>query len=169
VSLAALPTPASAPSFVTGIFASSELAHQGFQRLVEASFDPHEISVVRVHGQDVHAIPVDHKSGVPVGVTTGAALGGGLGLAGAIAIGGPVGFGFLASGPIFAALQGAVLGAAGGGLLGALAGLAFWWDEPDLETELRRGAVFLGVIAEGVRARAARGALLAAGASRIYG
>lgn len=165
---APLPRKQQAPGFITGLFADEQHAHDGFERLVESSFDPHEISVLRVDDQAraVEKVPVDHKSGVPVGVTTGVALGGTVGLAGAV-LGGPIGL--LAAGPILAALQGIVLGAASGGLLGALAGLAFWWDEPELEGELRRGAVFVGVTAEGVRAHTARQALLAAGASRIFG
>ena len=159
------------PGFITGLFGDAQRASDAFQRLVESSFDPHEISVVRIDRGDqaLEAIPVEHKSGVPVGVTTGAALGGTVGLAGALALAGPIGLGLLAAGPIVAALQGAVIGVASGGLVGALAGLAFWWDEPDLEQELQKGAVLLAVTAEGVRAEAARKALLEAGAARIFG
>jgi hypothetical protein len=156
-----------APGFVTGLFKDSQEAHDAFEQLVAASFDPHEISVLRVVDGVLEEVPVDHKSGVPAGLTTGAALG--VGLAGAIALTGPVGVSFLAAGPILAMLQGAFLGAAGGGLLGALAGLAFWSDEPELEADLAPGSVFLGVTAEGARARAARQTLLSAGAARIFG
>jgi hypothetical protein len=157
--------------FVTGLFADPTHAADAFQRLVDASFDPHDISVLRVDGGDqtLEAVPVEHKSGVPAGVTTGAALGGTVGVAGALALAGPIGLGLLAAGPIVTALQGAVIGVAGGGLVGALAGLAFWWDEPDLEQELREGAVLLAVTAEGERAEAARKALNESGAARIYG
>lgn len=153
------------------MFADTQRASDAFQRLVDASFDPHEISVLRVDGRDqaLEAVPVEHKSGVPAGVTTGAALGGTVGLAGALALAGPVGLGLLAAGPILTALQGAVLGVASGGLVGALAGLAFWWDEPDLEKELERGAVLLAVEADGVRAEAARKLFEQAGAARVYG
>jgi hypothetical protein len=156
------------PPFVTGLFADSKQAQEAFDRLVESTFDPHEISLLQVDDLDhsVERVPVEHKSGVPYGVGTGVALGTTVGIASAV-IGGPVGL--LAAGPILAALQGAVIGAAGGGVLGALAGLAFWWDEPELEAELRKGAVFVGVTAEGARADAARQALLAAGAARIFG
>lgn len=156
------------PPFVTGLFADASQAQEAFDRLVKGSFDPHEISLLRVDEEEhfVERVPVEHKSGVPYGVGTGVALGTTVGIAGAV-VGGPVGL--LAAGPILAALQGAVLGAASGGVLGALAGLAFWWDEPELETELQKGAVFVGVTAEGVRAHAARRALLASGAARIFG
>jgi len=159
------------PAFVTGMFPDAKSAAEAFQQLVEASFDPHEISVVHVDrgDQTLEPIPVEHKSGVPAGVTTGAALGGTVGLAGALALAGPVGLGLLAAGPILAALQGALVGVASGGLVGALAGLAFWWDEPHLEQELQKGAVLLAVTGEGVRAEAARKVLLEAGAARIYG
>lgn len=159
------------PRFVTGLFADAQQAGAAFARLVEARFDPHEISVLRFDERDqaLEPVPVEHKSGVPAGVTTGAALGGTVGVAGALALAGPVGLGLFAAGPILAALQGAVIGVASGGLLGALAGLAFWWDEPELERELRRGAVFLAVTAEGARASEARGVLQAAGAARIFG
>lgn len=156
------------PPFVTGLFADGKQAQEAFDRLVKSSFDPHEISLLRVDDEEhaVERVSVDHKSGVPYGITTGVVLGSTFGLASAV-VGGPVGL--LAAGPIFGALQGVFLGAASGGLLGALAGLAFWWDEPELEAELRNGAVFVGVTAEGVRAHAARRALLASGASRIFG
>jgi hypothetical protein len=155
--------------FVTGLFADPQQASRAFERLVEASFDPYEISVLRVDGRVFERIAVDHRTGIPVGVTTGAALGGTVGLVAALALGGPAGLGFAAAGPVLATLQGAVAGAAGGGLLGALAGLAFWWDEPDLEGDLQHGTVVLGVTAHGARARVARHALQAAGASRIFG
>jgi len=157
-----------APPFVTGLFDDSKQAHEAFDRLVKSRFDPHEISLLRVDDEEhaVQRVSVEHKSGVPFGVTTGVVIGSTVGRAGAV-VGNPVGL--LAAGPIFSALQGAFLGAAGGGLLGALAGLAFWWDEPELEAELRNGAVFVGVTAEGVRAHAARRALLASGATRIFG
>jgi hypothetical protein len=154
--------------YVTGLFEDEAHAQQGFDRLVKESFDPHEVSVVRVDDRhrEVENVPVEHKSGMPAGVTTGVALGGTVGLAGAV-LGGPLGL--LAAGPILAALQGAFVGAASGGLLGALAGMAFWKDEPDLEGELQRGSVFVGVTAEGARADMARRALEEAGAKRIFG
>jgi hypothetical protein len=153
--------------FVTGSFADARRANDAFERLVESSFDPNEISVVRMDhgGRVLESVPVEHKTGVPIGATAGAALGGTVGVAGAV-LAGPVGL--LAAGPILLALQGVVLGAAGGGLVGALAGLAFWWDEPGLETELERGAVLLGVNAAGERVEAARRALHDAGATRIF-
>jgi hypothetical protein len=156
-----------AARFVTGLFKDPQQAHDAFEQLVATSFDPHEVSVLRVVDGVLEGVPVDHKSGVPAGLATGAVLG--VGLAGAIALTGGVGVSFLAAGPILAALQGTFLGAAGGGLLGALAGLAFWSDEPELEAELGPGAVFLGVSTEGERARAARQTLLDAGAVRIFG
>jgi hypothetical protein len=155
--------------FITGLFADPQQAGAAFGQLAEARFDPHEISVLRFDERDqtLEPVPVEHKSGIPAGVTTGVALGSTVGVAGALALALPVGL--LAVGPILAALQGAVVGAASGGLLGALAGLAFWWDEPDLENELRRGAVFLAVTAEGARADEARRVLQDAGAARIFG
>jgi hypothetical protein len=156
---------------VTGLFADPQQAGAAFECLSEARFDPHEISVLRFDERDqaLEPVPVEHKSGIPAGVTTGAALGGTVGVAGALVLAGPVGLGLFAAGPILAAMQGAVIGAASGGLLGALAGLAFWWDEPELEQELRRGAVFLAVTAEGARAEEARRVLDGAGAVRIFG
>lgn len=155
--------------FVTGLFADERQAREGFERLLAASFDPHEISVLRALDGALEEVPVEHKSGVPIGVATGAALGGSAGLAGAVALAGPAGLGLLAAGPLLAALQGTFVGAAGGGLVGALAGLAFWWDEPELEAALGRRAVFVAVTAKGARARAAHQALLSAGAARIFG
>lgn len=155
------------PVFVTGLFADARRAREAFERLVATHFDPHEISVLRVGDGPLEAIPVVHKSGVPAGLTAGVALGGTVGLVGGVAVAGPAGL--LASGPVLAALQGTLAGVAGGGLLGALAGLAFWWDEPELEAELERGSVLIAVTAAGARARAARLALRAAGATRIFG
>jgi hypothetical protein len=159
------------PLFITGLFGDAQHAGAAFGQLVEAHFDPHEISVLRFdeRNQAIEPVPVEHKSGVPAGVTTGVALGGTVGIAGALVLAGPVGLGLFAAGPILAALQGAVFGVASGGLLGALAGLAFWWDEPGLEKELRGGAVFLAVTADGARAAEARSVLQGAGATRIFG
>jgi hypothetical protein len=156
------------PPYVTGLFEDEKHARQAFDRLVEEAFDPHEVSVLRVDDRhrEVERVPVEHKSGMPAAITAGVALGGTVGLAGAV-LGGPLGL--LAAGPIVAALQGAFVGAASGGLLGALAGMAFWKDEPDLESELRRGSVFVGVTAEGARADMARRALEETGAKRIFG
>jgi len=161
------PVPSPVPSLVMGLFADPQLANEAFDRLVEASFEAEEISVLLLDGSGVEQVPVDHKTGVPIGVTTGATLGGTLGLA--VALGGPVGLGFFAAGPILAALQGVAVGAASGGLLGALAGLAYWCDEPELEAELKRGHILVGVTAAGARALQARKELLAAGATRVFG
>ena len=165
---APLPTRRPGSAYVTGLFEDEKRAQQAFDRLVEQAFDPHEVSVLRVDDRhrEVENVPVEHKSGVPAGVTTGVVLGGTVGIAGAV-IGGPLGL--LAAGPIVAALQGAFVGAASGGLLGTLAGMAFWTDEPDLEGALRRGSVFVGVTAEGARADMARRALDQAGAKQIFG
>jgi len=75
-----------------------------------------------------------------------------------------------ATGPLLAALRGAVGGAGAVGAFCALAGLGSWKDSANLhEEDLREGAVIIGVHGEAERLETAREIFRRTGATRVLG
>ena len=107
--------------FVYALFWDEETASLAVQGLLDAHFAPEDISVLLRHEATVEESELEFKTGISRGALLGAALGA---VGGAIAI--PV-TGWLAVGPLLAALEGAYLGGASGGLAGALGGPYVWF------------------------------------------
>jgi hypothetical protein len=161
-------------TLVTGIYADAEKANRAVEELIEAEFDADDISVVVAEKSGEHQFPVEHDTGVAEGVTIGGALGAALGAVGATLVATGVlaapGLRVLATGPLLAALRGAVAGLGAAGLVGALAGLGFWKEEAHLTAkDIRGGAVLVGVHAEGARLEKAREVFRRSGASPVRG
>lgn len=126
--------------FVYGIYPDEGSAAEALSALVDADFPVAQVSGLMHQGEEVEELPVEGKTGVARGAVVGAALGA---LGGAVLI--PAG-GFLAAGPLLAALQGGAIGGAAGLSFGAFAGLGFWREEIDLmHRHLRQGDVIIGV------------------------
>ena len=139
---------------VVGLFDELSKARDVVDDLIDAGFDPSDVSLIAHDRDETYATYLDRDDeaeGAAEGAVTGA-VGGGVigGLAGvllglgALAIPGvgPV----VAAGPIAAGLAGAGIGAAAGGLLGALVG----WGIPEEEAEfyaegVRRGGTLVAV------------------------
>jgi hypothetical protein len=146
---------------VTGIFSDPDGAERAVRALIDGHFSPEEISVVVADREGAHSEPVEHDTGVAEGAVGGAAVGGVLGALGATLIATGVvaapGLAVFATGPLLAAIKGAVAGAAAGLELGALAGLGFWKDEAHVHAKaLEKGGVVVGVPAEHEHAELAR-------------
>lgn len=78
------------------------------------------------------------------------------------------GLAVLATGPLLAALKGAVAGAAVGLEVGALAGLGFWEDETHIHAEaLKKGGIVVALPAEHERAAEVREIFREAGADVV--
>ena len=159
---------------VTGIFSSVSAAEQAVHELVEEHFNPDDVSILVTDKEGTHAEGTEFDTGVAEGAVSGAALGCLLGAAGtALAttgvIAGP-GVALLATGPLLAALKGAVAGGAAGLGVGALAGLGFWTDEAHIHADgLKKGGVVVAVPAEHEHAEHARRIFAEAGADAVRG
>ena len=159
---------------VTGIFSDPQAAEGAVQGLIESHFSPEEISIVVTDREGIHEEEVEHDTGVAEGATGGAALGGVLGAVGATLVATGIvvapGLTVFATGPLLAALKGAVAGAAVGLEVGALAGLGVWKDEAHVHAEgLKQGGVVVAVPAEHEHAEHARKAFTEAGADVVRG
>jgi len=159
---------------VTAIFSDASAAEAVVQDLVDEHFNPDEISIVVADRAGIHEEEVEHDTGVAEGISAGVALGGALGALGATLVATGVvaapGLVVFATGPLLAALQGAVAGAAVGYEVGALAGLGFWKDEAHVHADaLKRGGVVVAVPAEHEHAGHARKVFGAAGADEVRG
>lgn len=104
----------------------------------------------------------------------GVAIGGLLGALGATLVATGVvvapGIAVWATGPVVAALKGALAGGAVGLPVGALAGLGFWKDEADIHAEgLKKGGVVVTVPAVHEHAEDARKIFAEAGADTVRG
>jgi len=161
-------------TLVTGTYEHAEQANRAVQALIEAEFDADDVSVVIADKTGVHPVEVAHDSGIPSGAKVGAALGAALGAIGATlvstgVVAGP-GLAIWATGPVLAALRGAVLGGSAGVALGAAVGLGSWKESAHLhEEDLQGGGVLIGVHADGARVEKARSVLRECGAVRITG
>lgn len=159
---------------VTGIFSDPEAAERAVGGLIESHFNPEEISIVVADREGTHDEAVEHETGVAEGLTAGAAFGGLLGALGATLVATGIvvapGLTVFATGPLLAALKGAVAGAAAGFEIGALAGLGFWKDEAHIHAEaLKQGGIVVAVPAEHEHADHARKAFSEAGAGAVRG
>lgn len=159
---------------VTGIFSEPAAAEGAVRELIEAHFNPEEVSIVVADREGTHEERVEHDTGVAEGVAGGVALGGLLGALGATLVATGIltapGFAIFATGPLLAAFKGAVAGAAVGFEVGALAGLGFWKDEAHVHAEaLKKGGIVVGVPAEHEHADHARAVFRKAGADEVRG
>jgi hypothetical protein len=151
---------------VWSVFRDGEHAKAGVEALIESSFPPDEVRLVMKRRGDLEDVPMKRKTAVPAGAAVGATLGA-AGAAGAVLLSG--GGALLAAGPLAALLQASGMGAALGGIAGALGGLGWWKDEPDLppdadEPDAR--VLVLIPVPEG-REGEARAALREAGAEQV--
>jgi hypothetical protein len=122
---------------VTALFRDGEAARTGVDALVQASFPSDTISVLMKERGDEVEIDVRQKTGVPLGITAGGAIGAALGLSAVAAFPG-----LLAAGPALAALA----GASGGAFAGAYQGLGWWKIDADIPARpIEDGAVLVGV------------------------
>jgi hypothetical protein len=132
---------------VTASFSETRPARQAIEELIDSSVDPTCIRVLSQGEQNTRVAPVEYHTlvaeGAVIGSTAGAIVGA-LGLVlGAITfdvLGDPT---LAAAGPWLTALHGAAALGAFGGLLGALAGLGFWSEEPDLRADAQEHARIL--------------------------
>jgi predicted O-methyltransferase YrrM len=159
---------------VTGIFSDPQAAERAVRELIESHFSAEEISIVVSDREGAHEEEVEHDTGIAEGATGGAAIGGALGMLGATLVATGVvaapGLAVFATGPLLAALKGAVGGAAFGLEVGALGGMGFWKDEAHIHAEaLKKGGVVVAVPAEHEHAEHARKVFTEAGADDVRG
>jgi hypothetical protein len=159
---------------VTGIFSDEHTAEQAVRRLAEGRFNPDEISIVVADREGRHEEIVEHDTGVAEGAIGGAALGGILGAIGATLIATGVvvapGLSVFATGPLLAALTGAVGGAGVGFGFGSVGGLGFWKDEAHIHADaLEAGGIVVAVPAEHEHAEEARKIFVECGADFVRG
>src|SRR5688572_17180771 len=131
--------------------------------LKNAGFSDNDVSVLlsdRQGSRDfAHEKSTKAPEGATTGVTTGGILGGAVGwLAGIGALAIPGVGPLIAAGPILAALSGAAIGAAAGGLTGAFIGMGIpEYEAKRYEGKVRGGNILISVHAEdGNEARRAR-------------
>jgi hypothetical protein len=139
---------------VVGLFDDRTAAEAAIQDLVNAGYDRSRISAVaadsegQLFKEQIDANGSFVGEGASVGITSGAVVGGILGLL--------IGAGFLlvpagmiAAGPIAGLIAGSAAGAATGGVLGALIGLGIPESDADVYAEgVRRGGTLLVVQAD---------------------
>lgn len=147
---------------VTALFKHGEKASDAVKALVEASFPSDAISVLMKERNEVTDIAVEQKTGVPIGMTAGGAIGAALGLTAVAAFPG-----LLAVGPALVALQGATA-VGGGSMIGAYQGLGWWRVEADIPDRwIDDGAVLVGVSVPDGRCEEAQTLLKAVGADLV--
>ncbi len=162
--------------YVTGIFDDPETAERAVQTLIDGHFNPEEISILVADQEGFHREKPRWDTRIAEGAVTGASLGGLLGAlgttlvaTGVVALPGP-GAALLGTGPVVAALSGALGGGAVGLEFGALAGMGFWEDEAEIHASaLERGGILVVVPADHEHVEDARRAFSAAGASAVRG
>jgi hypothetical protein len=129
-------------------------ATQIVDRLKVAGFTSHDISVLMPDKAGTKSFAVENQTKAPEGATTGAGtgavLGGGLGwLAGIGALAIPGVGPLIAAGPIMAALAGAAVVGAVGGLTGALIGMGIpEYEAKRYEGKVKEGHVLISVHSE---------------------
>jgi len=122
--------------------------------LKQAGFTSDDISALLPDKRGTKDFAHEHSTKAPEGATTGGAAGLGVGAAlgwlagiGALAIPG-VGP-FIAAGPIMAALGGAAVGTAAGGIIGALVGLGIpEFEAKRYDAKIREGNILISVHTE---------------------
>ena len=159
---------------VTAIFSDADAAERAVRGLIEEHFDPRDISVVVTDREGSHEEVVEHETGVARGGIAGGVLGGLLGAIGGTLVATGIvtapGFAVFATGPLLAAIKGAVGGTAAGIEIGGLAGLGFWKDEAHVHAEaLEKGGIVVAVPAEHEHADHARRVFSETGADEVRG
>src|SRR5690606_8319915 len=111
-------------------FRDAEESRAAVQRLIEEQFPPDEIRVLMRRGEEEpEEVIMERKTLVP----QGAAIGAGVGAVGAAAAVLAAGGGALvAAGTVAGLLQASGMGAALGGIAGAMGGLGWWGDEAEV-------------------------------------
>jgi hypothetical protein len=136
---------------VFGIYTTREGVERATDSLIHSGFSTSDISILLPENLGPRSIGAEKGTKAPegaaAGATTGAVLGGGLGLLagiGAVAI---PGLGpFIAAGPIMAALAGVGVGGAVGGVTGALVGLGIpEYEAKRYEGHLKKGGILISV------------------------
>jgi hypothetical protein len=135
---------------VIGLFANTKQVTAGINALENQGFNAQQISLITADNIDKDSFEITTNTKIPEAAGVGALAGGSLGLivGGLAAIGSVAtgGVGLLASGPIVAALTGGAFGAGGGGMLGAVLGIAMPdTDQQSIIDELEKGAALLSV------------------------
>lgn len=159
---------------VTGTFSDPEAAERAVRRLAEGRFNPDEISILVADREGTHEEHVEHDTGVAEGAIGGAAIGGILGALGATLIATGVivapGLSVFATGPLLAALKGAVAGGGFGFGFGSVGGLGYWKDEAHIHAQvLEAGGIVVSVPAEHEHADEARAVFEQEGADHVRG
>jgi hypothetical protein len=152
---------------VWSVFRDGRSARKAVEALIESSFPPDEIKVLMKSRDGITDVPMERKTAVPAGVAAGATLGA-VGATGAILLTG--GGALIAAGPIAGLLQAAGMGAALGSIAGAMAGIGWWKDEPDVPDaadEQADARVLVLIPVPDGREQEARGILREAGAERV--
>jgi hypothetical protein len=136
---------------VLGIYSDRDAVERGADVLVHAGFVPASLSILLPETLGGKSLATEKSTkapeGVAAGATSGAVLGGALGLlvgTGALAI---PGLGpFIAAGPIMATLAGMGVGGTLGGLTGALVGLGIpEYEAKTYERRLEKGGILISV------------------------
>lgn len=157
---------------VTGIFTDTASAATAVDRLVDSGIARDEISVLMsdaIHGKHVE---LETKSKAPEGAVTGASIGGtlgaiALGLAAAATLAIP-GVNVVAAGPLVAAAVGLGLGAASGGLIGALVGMGIPEHEAKFfADEVKDGKIMLAIHSDSDDVSDVRRIMSDAGAKKV--
>ena len=135
---------------IIGMFRTRSGAEGAVNSLVAAGFKPTDVSMLVTDKTRGEHFEVERHTQAPEGAAVGGAAGGAIGAiaAGLTAVASLAipGIGFLAAGPIVAALAGGGAGAAAGGIIGALIGLGVPRHEAHLyDEELRGGGMLVGV------------------------
>ena len=151
-----------------------EQAENIVSSLKAANFTNNDISALLPDKRTTKDFAHEHNTKAPEGATTGGVAGLGVGAAlgwlagiGALAIPG-VGP-FIAAGPIMAALSGAAIGTATGGVIGALVGMGIpEFEAKRFDSKLREGNILISVHTEDGKQRdVAKDIFKAAGADNI--
>lgn len=122
--------------------------------LKQAGFTSDDISALLPDRRGTRDFAHEHNTKAPEGATTGGVVGLGLGaglgwLAGIGALAIPGVGPFIAAGPIMAALGGAAVGTATGGIVGALVGMGIpEFEAKRFDTKVRDGSILISVHTE---------------------
>jgi hypothetical protein len=136
---------------VLGIFQTITGADNATTRLTQSGFSAADVSVLVPENLGPKAIGTEKATKAPegatAGVSTGAVLGGALGVLAGVGLLAIPGLGpFIAAGPIMAGLAGMGVGGAVGGLTGALVGMGIpEYEAKRYEGRLQKGAILLSV------------------------
>lgn len=159
---------------IVALFDTRDHAQTAVTRLIDAGLDRSKISVVESHdGKKIETTSVDSDGnlaaeGASAGISSGALVGGAIGLLAGIGLGAVPFLGFLVAGPLAGLLTGAAAGAATGGILGGLVGLGIPEDEAHVYAEgVRRGGTLVAAEVEDADADRLRRLLSDAGAIDI--